>query len=385
MSNIFKIMKKELDKIFLDKRLVFTTFILPALIVFVLYTCMGMITKSTQTDMQNQDTIMAINADKALLEVFKPCLTAVGHVKIVESEKLSEEEIKSRIKDGEIDIYVEITGISDKKLNVNSYANTVNQKSLMGKQRLISALEVYRAVVLQQEGTDTVRYINNYTELAEGNSVSISIISMIVPMMLVIMLFANAMGVSAEGIAGEKERGTLATIMMTPVKRTDIIFAKVFANSIITLLVAVSTFIGMAFSLDSFAEGMGISGKVNYAFGDYAILFLMIVMIALTAVALFSVASTLAKNVKEATSVSMPMYIIGMVAATVSGYASLPSEWFYYLIPVYNCAAVIKSVMMFDVNALNVVISIASSVVFFVAVCLILGRLFKREKILFAQ
>lgn len=386
MSNIFRIMKKELDKIFLDKRLIFTTFIMPALIVFLIYSCMGFITKNAQDGAQQKESVVALSGAESDIAVFKPFLEAVEKVRVESTDKLSESEISDKIKSGEIQLYAEILGFSeDGKLSVNSYADTVNTSSSVAYSRFMAALEAYRAAVLQSQGVDTIKYVNNYTELAKGDSISISVISMIVPMMLVIMLFANAMSVSAEGIAGEKERGTLATIMMTPVRRTDIIFAKVFANGIITLLVAVSTFIGMAFSLDSFASGMGISGDVSYAFGDYCILLLMISMIALTAVALFSVASTLAKNVKEASSISMPMYVIGMVAAIISANSDLPKDWYFYLIPVYNCAAVIKSVMMFEVSAVNVLVTVASSVVFFVAVCLGLGRLFRHEKILFAQ
>lgn len=383
MSNIFKIMNKELDKIFKDKRLVFTTFIMPALIIFIIYGCMGELMGSTDSELQSHETIMAVNGNASALE---PFVQAVGSIKLIETEKLSESEIKQLIKKGEIDIYVELYGMNEEgKLSLSSYADTVNTNSQLAVQRLSLVLETYRVALLQSEGVDTVKYVNDYVELASVDSVSVSIISMIVPMMLVIMLFANAMSISAEGIAGEKERGTLATLLMTPIRRSDIIFAKVFANSIITLLVAITTFIGMAFSLDSFTAGMGISGEVSYAFSDYVILLLIVFTIALTAVALFSVASTLAKNVKEASSISMPIYIIGMVAAIISAYSSLPAEWYYYLIPVYNCACIIKSVMMFDINALNVIITIASSVVYFVGVCLGLGRLFRRESIVFGQ
>jgi len=385
MSNIFKIMKKELDKIFKDKRLIFTTFILPALLIFIIYTCMGNMMMGSGTETESVDSKVVYYGDTAT--ILMPFVEEMGNIELIAAvQRFEGDNIRQLIESDACDLYMEVDGFDENgKLIVRTYADTLDAYSQQAVVRVTTLLEVYESIILKNEGIDTEKYINIYTELATQDTASVTIISMIVPMMLVIMLFANAMSISAESIAGEKERGTLATIIMTPVRRSDIIFAKVFANGIITLLTAVSTFIGMIMSLDSMTSALGITGSVTYAFTDYVILLLMVFAVALTAVSLFSIASALAKNVKEASSISMPLYLVGMVAAIASSYATVPTQWYMYLIPVYNCASVLKSVMTFDVNPVNLAVTLVSSVVFFVAVCLILGRLFRKEKILFAH
>ncbi|MEG1711314.1 MAG: ABC transporter permease subunit [Clostridia bacterium] len=384
MSNIFKILKKELDKIFKSKRMIFSTFIMPALVIFLVYSAIGAMENNSMTDKQNHvSQITYIGQQPADL---KPFIDAVEVVKFTQSEKqLSKDEIKALIKSGSTDLVVEFIESSNGKIILNSYGDSFEKNSPVAINRLNAILEIYQKTAWNTEFGDIEKYNNTFTELADGNRMFTSLISIVLPMMLVITLFANAMGFSAETIAGEKERGTLATLMMAPIKRTDIIFAKVFSNSIITLLVALSTFIGMAFSLNSLSSILGGAGHLSYGFTEYALLLLLILTVALTSVSLFSIASAVAKTVKEANSLSMPIYLLGMLAAIVPSYIDTPSAWYFYLIPIYNCTISLKTVLSFDISPLNLIITFLSSFVFFISVCLFLSKLFKKESILFGH
>ena len=54
-------------------------------------------------------------------------------------------------------------------------------------------------------------------------------LGMMLPYFITILLFAGAMGIGTDMIAGEKERGTMASLLVTPVKRKSIVLGKVFA------------------------------------------------------------------------------------------------------------------------------------------------------------
>ena len=73
--------------------------------------------------------------------------------------------------------------------------------------------------------------------------------TMIMPFLFVVLLFSSAMSICCESIAGEKERGTIATLLVTPVKRSYLVLGKVISLGITALVSALVSFIGLMASL----------------------------------------------------------------------------------------------------------------------------------------
>ena len=71
-------------------------------------------------------------------------------------------------------------------------------------------------------------------DMATEEDLSAQVFSMMVPMLLMIFLFSGCMAVAPESIAGEKERGTIATLLVTPVKRSHLAVGKIISLSVIT-------------------------------------------------------------------------------------------------------------------------------------------------------
>ena len=96
------------------------------------------------------------------------------------------------------------------------------------------------------------------------------------PMLLMIFLFSGCLSVAPESIAGEKERGTIATLLVTPVKRSSIALGKILALSIIALLSGASSAVGTILALPKLMGPAGaLSGDV-YGPGDYLALAVVI-------------------------------------------------------------------------------------------------------------
>ena len=55
------------------------------------------------------------------------------------------------------------------------------------------------------------------------------VLGMMLPYFVTILLFAGAMGIGTDMVAGEKERGTMASLLVSPIKRSSIVLGKVFA------------------------------------------------------------------------------------------------------------------------------------------------------------
>ena len=84
------------------------------------------------------------------------------------------------------------------------------------------------------------------------------------------------------------------------------------------MLASIGSFIGIAASLPYTSKLFNVSGPVTYGVTDYISILLMLIAIAMTAVCLVLFASTLARTTKEASMYAMPVYIVAILASTIS-------------------------------------------------------------------
>lgn len=93
------------------------------------------------------------------------------------------------------------------------------------------------------------------------------------------VVFITIMNISAEAIAGDKERGFLNTVLVTPVSRGSIATGKAVSIYILAVIGGLSTFGGMIVSLPKMAKATDLNVKIVYTFSDYALLFAVTVNI----------------------------------------------------------------------------------------------------------
>ena len=198
------------------------------------------------------------------------------------------------------------------------------------------------------------------------------------------LLFSGCMAVAPESIAGEKERGTIATLLVTPVKRSVIAVGKIAALSVIALLSGLSSALGMLLSLPKLAgtAGAGISFSM-YGFGDYAAVLGVILSTVLVLVAVISIVSAYAKSVKEASGLVVPIMILVMLCGVFSMFAASVASIGLYFIPVFNSALVISTVLSGAVSGAGIAITVCTNVAFAALLVFVLTKMFNSEKIMF--
>ena len=215
-----------------------------------------------------------------------------------------------------------------------------------------------------------------------------SILAMILPMMVMSFIFASALGVGSDAIAGEKERGTLATLLMLPIKRSNIIIGKIISTSTITVLSALSSFIGL-FAAMPFAKAMfalGDNATISYSAMDIIGLIVILLLIALLASSILLIFSTLAKNIKEASTMALPVYIAAIISPLLTMFTTGgSSSKIVYLIPVYNTILGLKDILSFNFDIINFFIILGSSVLYISIIVFVLVRMFKSEKVLYSK
>lgn len=391
MKNILSIIKKELSRVFKDKRLVFTTIIMPGLMIFLLYSIMGeALTNLTTPEEESQ--IVIINNDDTFIAMLKE--TDLNY-NVIDGELINLDNYKKELYDGNIDYILvfpsDFNQDSNIVYNIDTYYNPSFELSSKTNDYVISLLNALEEMIVSDRygsiDVFTINKSNNESMIFDENQMMGSVISMILPFLIITFLFSGAMAVAPEAIAGEKERGTIATLLVTPIKRSEIALGKIIALSLISIASAVSSFVGIIASLPKL---LGINAENGitelYQISDYILILLILIATVILIVGLITVVSCLAKNMKEANTFILPLYLITMVIGITTMFSTTAqSKVFYYFIPIYNSLQCLVGIFTFDFSVINLLLTIGINVIYTVVFIIILAKMFNNEKIMFSK
>lgn len=381
MREIFVIVKKELRRFFTDKRMLMSL-ILPGLLIFVLYSLMGTFIGEAFTPSDEYEYVICVENESETLDAY---MQAAGYK--YKTVTASGAEAEQLLADKEIDLFISFSdgfdGAGENKNVIIKYNSAKTESA-----KLYSVLQ---AVYLQNaiENID-YRYTVNAgvgkADLATEQDISKMMMTMFVPFILLIFLVTGSIGVATESIAGEKERGTIATLLVTPVKREYIALGKIIALTITSLFSSLVSFVGLMGSLPKllqtggeFAVDISVYGA-GAIFGILGIILVSVMMFTMV----MSILSTFAKSVKEASQLVMPAMIIVMLAGVTSmiGGGKVATNPALYLIPVYNCAQSLAMIFSGEFYGLCYLLTILSDLAIVVIGVIILAKMFNNEKIM---
>ncbi len=389
-SDLLTIMKKEFARFFGDKRMVMTA-LMPGILIYVLYTVMGSgFSEMYTTEDDYVYEIQVVNMPQTLAGLGEMEEVSFNEVKAAQIE-----DVKNAIEEDEADLLVvfpenfdvafmtyDVTTATEPAPNVEIYYNSASTESSGAYSIMLTVLDQLEQAVANK--FDICQGEQDY-DLASEEDISAMLISMIMPMLVLMMLFNGCLSVSAESIAGEKERGTIATLLVTPMKRRNLALGKMISLSVIGLLSGLSSFVGIMLSLPNLMGGSGMEDMTfGYKVEDYAVLLLIIISTTLVIVGVISIISTFAKSVKEATSMATPL----MVLVTLTGVTNMVGtssvqEWYMYLIPIYNTAQCMDGIFSMDYQMLPVIITVVANILYSGVLAFILTKMFNSERIMY--
>lgn len=375
MKDILIVIKKELTRFFTDYRML-AAMILPGILIYVIYSLMGPILSSNFTSSKDYNyQIYVVNPNEAYLTVLEEGFKTAEY-QVTFLEPLSETAMEEAIQNETADLIITFSAADGKPLIDLSY-NSAKVES----QTIYTY--TYTLLASMQVNPDDYLFTLSNQNLATDEQTSSAFISMMLPFLLLIFLCTGVMSVAPESIAGEKDRGTIATLLVTPLKRTNLAIGKIISLAIISLVGGISSFIGTIFSLPKLASAQG-AIKLYYGFSDYLYLLLIILSVLFLFVGIYSIASAMAKSVKEASAYSTPIMIIVLIIGILSMVSSLPTDnIFVYFIPVYNSVVAMSTILALDINILGVIIAVCSNLVYAIILAIILGKMFNSERIMF--
>ncbi len=228
--------------------------------------------------------------------------------------------------------------------------------------------------------------------VAPPEKVGGNLIGGMIPYLFILLCFTGAMYPAMDLTAGEKERGTMETILCSPVARTDLVLGKflmVLTASLTTAVVALTS-TGVTFAARGFILGTSElaaaakSGTLPTL--DPAGLLLVLAMVFPVAVLFCSVllaVSLFAKSIKEASSYASPMVILIIVPAMMGLLPGVDLNAKLALVPILNIALASKELVsgVFHWNYLALIFG--STCVYAAAALAICVHMFNREDVLF--
>lgn len=388
-KDMLTIIKKEFSRFFGDKRLVFSTILMPGLLIYLIYTFMG---KGMMNAFQTDDAYVAKAYVENMPEDFTTVFASMSAEWITVSETETDE-IKEKLKNKEADVLVvfpeaftELVSAYDVTTgmaapNVEIFYNSTESESEKMYSILTEMLDAYESALANKFDVNAGE--GEY-DMASEKDVAGQIFSMLLPMLLMTFLFSGCISVAPESIAGEKERGTIATLLVTPMKRSALALGKIISLSCIALLSGASSFIGTMLSLPSLTGGE-VSTAV-YTILDYVLLLGIILSTVLVLVALISIISALAKSIKEASTAVSPLMILVMVISLIpmlggEGQKGLGA----FFIPLYNSVQCMHGIFSFAYEPVQMIITMVINVVAAGILAWGLTRLFNSEKVMFSK
>lgn len=364
MRDILTIMSKELKRFWIDKKLLFTTVLLPGLMIFAIYSIMGNVIGDQVDEItQSTTTLYVENLPESLEPLFDPARFDIIAYEGQDPETLVNDS-EGVILVFDPDFVEQLT--ADGFPEVELYFDGSNETSSEGGSRVRGILDGLRNQILAENYTEEERLVfaESVTAYQDESEIFATVISSIVPLLIVIFIFASALSIAPDIIAGEKERGTLATLLVTPISRSAFALGKILAITVISLASAFSSFIGVALSIPVLLQ-LESSGSVNvldiYGLDGMVALLLVILSTTLLIVGVISVVSAYAKSIKEAASLASPLYLITIVVSALNLFSDGASNELLNAIPLYGSIQVINGVLAQSYTWTSVIIVMVSS------------------------
>ena len=396
--NIGVVYRKELTDSLRDRRTLVSMIAVPILLMPLLTIGLGVLSAALMgRAMQEIPTVMILGGEDSPRVV--AALRLLGDIRVVPPQP----DYAERISDKQVRAAVEIPRDFDAAVErgepatVRIYMYTGELRSSFGVARLQRFFRELRERTVRErlEARRLPTTLIEPFEVREQNvappeKVSGTVLGGLIPYFAVVLCLIGAMYPAMDLTAGEKERGTMETILCSPVSRVHLVLGKFLMVLTASLLSAMLSVISMGATfeagrglLQNLEQFGGMNLPLQFNPGAMAAVFLMIVPLAVLFSAALLTIALFAKSYKEAQSYLSPMTILVVLPAVVSVLPGVELNAWLCLIPVLNVSLVSKEILAGIYQWSYIALIFASSCAYAAAALAVAIHLFQREEVLF--
>lgn len=413
IASIKALFHKEISDIFRDKKTLFMMVVIPLILYPLLIIGMTLLMSSI---MSNQvETVYKVALENVPdAEGMEALLSDEEQDFTYKLEIVKVSDAKAALNEGKIDAYATYKGdktegfVTDEngivslegKLQIVYY--DAKDESSMAEQGLEELLNAYQDELRKenllklQMDEKQMLYPLSYSVvgLSSNEETMGNIMGSAIPMMIIVSILMGAIYPAIDVTAGEKERGTLETLLTLPVTNFEMIMSKFLAVSVIAGISAVLNIVSMGAAcgfmvsfMTADANGGGSGLQVNLSNFIPAILLTIIVMVAfaLFVTAVCMCVCVFAKSFKEANNYVTPVMLIFMFGGFAAMIPNLELTATTAAIPIINVALLIEQLFSFQYDYALFGIVFLTNVIYSLLTVMVLGKIYNSEEVLFSE
>ena len=389
------IFKKELTDILRDKRTILTMVVIPLALVPVLLTLVFKVAQRQQQKAESEEIKIALIGGAyaprlAELVAADTQFTVVANV----AEADIESQIRSDSLDGALVIPPHFPDrlAEDEQASVKIYYRSSNTLNVTAP-RLREVIDAYDKEIV----SDRIRRLDLDENLFDAIEIETSDVSTqqevfgkavggFLPYMFILFMFTGAMYPGIDLGAGEKERGTLETLLSSPANRLEIVVGKFLVVSLAGFTSALLAMVGMYLGVRGIGEIPPEAMEVLWDILSVKVVVLILTLLLPLAVffgAAILAVSIYSKSFKEAQSSLTPISIIIIIPVVLGLLPGMELNLTTAMIPILNVSLATKDVIAGTINPLHLVVSYMSLFVLAGASVAFAVKWFNREETLF--
>jgi len=395
-KNVRLLFSKELLGAIRDRRTLFLTVFFPLIFYPLILSVMGRFNESEQLRIETLvPTILVI--DRSEDEVFEAELAREASMYWLTVESVDEG--VEALRDDRAHVLMVVdkeSGGEGVGLQVTLHYDQADQLAPVAAARVRDFLEAYlKSVVsdkLEALGYDydtlTPPLSIQAIDVSTGESLGRMLLSRLLPYFMVLAILTGAMGLGAEITAGEKERSTIATLLVSQLSRTEIVLGKFFTVLTVSLVSSLLSAVGLMIGVQFFGGGLtpaGMTGSAIFSLDLLSFGWMLAVLIPLAVIlaALVIIVGTFARSQKEASTYLLPIYMVIVLVGMMSMTGGVTFVGLRYLIPVANALYSLQGIIVGDIVVQNLLYTLGANVLCGVILIAAAVQLFKREAVLF--
>ena len=235
---------------------------------------------------------------------------------------------------------------------------------------------ILNPIVLTQESTATERQRGGWA------------LGLVLPVILVLMTITGAVYPAIDLTAGERERGTLETLMASPVPAIHLVTGKFLVVATLSMLAATLNVVSMGATMhfSGLTRAMAQEMPVELPISALPIILLCMIPFALLFSAILIAVCSFARTYKEANNYVVPVIICAMVPAMAVTLPSVRLQGILLVVPVGNMVLLARDLFQQKADMLvPIVIVVLSTMLYAAAAIALAARLFGQEAVLFAD
>ena len=381
-NNIFITIKKELRSVFRDKKTIIMILAFP-LMIGVLIFLYGFM----DTEMVGDDkTKYKVGINYTPTEVEQ---VYIKEMQLEAKEYRSNEALKEAYDNGDLEAYILKENdtytiyIDDSDMTATT-VGTLVESYLSSYNKYLGDLYLYQNNIDPEIVYDNIQieFKNVDGEETSATALMLTMVMGIAFSYIIISISLATINMATSAIATEKENGTLETILTLPITTNELIIGKYLATVIIGLCSSIMGFIITLVSIKIASLKFEIYKEFTMNFPTIA-LGILICFVASCLIAGLAIAATSSsKSYKEAQAAGQTLEIISMIPMFIQ-VLDVNTTTYFYFIPILSHTTILMDLYSNNINYMNLLYTIISTIIYTVIILKFLLTKFKSEKVLF--